>query len=707
MKEWMIIGLMVGMIMVSSAQANDWISGSDMESGTIQFIGNMSNQTGWLNVSTGFKNPTSNTVQAGAGLTNPTYAYTDNKQYAQTRGTGNTTLYNVTSPNIPSDATITGIRVVIHGNCSTTTGFNGFNFTVTNTTTQSAVNRTGDLETTETTVNYNGSVLWGLTWTPTTANNIRINITGKSASSGFVRLEWVAVNISYTTPIYNETDVDKAYTTYEDVLPFCTLGTIHNISVTVNVTAFNKTASTEKGNTPPDLWLELKNGTNDWYSAGNMSVNNNGLFTIYIAEPSVLTEWTVNETNRDIRMRGRGFDAGSWDEINYTDVWVGVEDPIEISTCSVLDTAGVTYLLTADIIDSEGLYDAEIGLYYYCMALNADNITLDCQGHTIDGDGINGVKAVVIDSTVSTVVNITLKNCVLSDWISDGVDDSDGDGTYINIINNTIINCFDGVYISTGFNTIENNTLINNEMSGLRVFGYNSTFKNNTMMNNSYGMDIEESADYNNITKNIVQDNVHYGVGIYADSYNLIYNNIFNNSVNALLDTEGVNFWNTTQTLGARIYSSGTDIGGNYWTKTEECQGTSVPCEDIMEENDCSEQLYCYWIDSCMDAGLMSCVHLGEPDCGTQNGCSWNSSVRGYSDTCTDVNTDGFCDSPLNITTMTSCTAGVDCGDNVDYLPYSDEYSVAPSNCWRESATEIVIPNGCEYTLKIGTEGGP
>jgi len=73
--------------------------------------------------------------------------------------------------------------------------------------------------------------------------------------------------------------------------------------------------------------------------------------------------------------------------------------------------------------------------------------------------------------------------------------------------------------------------------------------------------------------------------------------------------------FNTTEQTGTRIYSTGPNIGGNYWT--------------------------------------------------TPNG--------GYSDTCTDSDNDGFCDSAFNPKSFSSCTS---CPENrTDYLPYSDEYS--------------------------------
>ncbi|MEM7825537.1 MAG: PGF-pre-PGF domain-containing protein, partial [Candidatus Aenigmatarchaeota archaeon] len=70
-------------------------------------------------------------------------------------------------------------------------------------------------------------------------------------------------------------------------------------------------------------------------------------------------------------------------------------------------------------------------------------------------------------------------------------------------------------------------------------------------------------------------------------------NNFFNNSINFYFEGNVYkNFWNTTKQLGQRIYSPGNQVGGNYWT---------------------------------------------------------NSNNNGYSDTCQDSDKDGFCDSPYTL----------------------------------------------------------
>jgi parallel beta-helix repeat protein len=113
----------------------------------------------------------------------------------------------------------------------------------------------------------------------------------------------------------------------------------------------------------------------------------------------------------------------------------------------------------------------------------------------------------------------------------------------------------------------------------------------------------------------------------YVPEGNRIYNNLLNASSYPVEFGSGfnaTNHWNTTNQTGNRIYSNGTQIGGNYYT---------------------------------------------------------NSSGNGFSDNCADVDKDGFCDDDYNVTTNSACS-GATCGNNTDYLPLSNKYvATALSAC--------------------------
>jgi hypothetical protein len=301
-----------------------------------------------------------------------------------------------------------------------------------------------------------------------------------------------------------------------------------------------------------------------------------------------------------------------------------------ITDCTTLDIPNHEYDLTADIESSDA---------YVCMDFEDNNITLNCEGHTISGDGETGEIGIWISAVTGAVV----RNCVITDWLTANIHS-----------------------VGTMTGQVYNNTIEYGYEDGIAIY---------------YPDDL------------IIHDNFivynYYGISIYdGDEGSWIYNNYFNNNFNVWLDSDGYNDWNTTEQAGVRIFEQGPNIGGNYWSGNGTCTGTATPCE-ILNQTDCNNQLGCVWFEDgesyCMNAspfGPAPCWYFaggeggGEVPCNLQLGCSWE--IGGYSDFCADANHDGFCDAPLDLYTESTCTAGVDCGNNVDYLPLSGNYSGTP-----------------------------
>jgi len=350
---------------------------------------------------------------------------------------------------------------------------------------------------------------------------------------------------------------------------------------------------------------------------------------------------------------------------------------IDIYDCSILDQAGETYYLKANIFNS---------YYTRCMDIRANNIVLDCQNHLIDGINSGYYYGISITSG-----GVTVKNCRITDWFGGGIyiyksggntitnidtrnnlgyairleysknnkftniyqynswrrsgirlyysdnnkftnmtaNDNHNDGIYLYYSNsNTFIdvtandNSNTGIYISGNSNTFTNVTANSNHGSGIYISGNSNTFTNVTANSNSWdGIQLTSSSSFNTIKDSKFQGNGDYGihVGQYGEpASNNIYNNLFNNRNNFYFDgTVPQNYWNTTNQTGDRIYGPGNFIGGNYWT---------------------------------------------------------NPAGNGYSDTCGDANKDGFCDTPYDVENDTAgCTS-----DNCDYLPLS---LIVPGYC--------------------------
>jgi hypothetical protein len=136
------------------------------------------------------------------------------------------------------------------------------------------------------------------------------------------------ITFTYDRAADNESDDD--YTTYNNVLSGSLLDTITNISVTINITVYNNTGSSNAGNNDPRIQLEIYNG-GDWVVIGNFTTGT-GNKTLSTRNSGIMTGWET-EANRDIRVRARYMDYnGVADEINFTGAWVTVESQ---GVCSI------------------------------------------------------------------------------------------------------------------------------------------------------------------------------------------------------------------------------------------------------------------------------------------------------------------------------------------------------------------------------------
>ncbi|GBE56466.1 hypothetical protein BMS3Bbin16_00672 [archaeon BMS3Bbin16] len=100
---------------------------------------------------------------------------------------------------------------------------------------------------------------------------------------------------------------------------------ITEINITVYVSVYNSSGSTQKGNNNPDLQLEMYNGS-DFVGVGNFSVNGVGNFTLTVSDATVRAGWQT-PANTDLRIRGIDFDyngSSNFDDINWTGLWIGI-----------------------------------------------------------------------------------------------------------------------------------------------------------------------------------------------------------------------------------------------------------------------------------------------------------------------------------------------------------------------------------------------
>ena len=171
-----------------------------------------------------------------------------------------------------------------------------------------------------------------------------------------------------------------------------------------------------------------------------------------------------------------------------------------INSCSDLNTANEVYNLTANT-GCSGTCS--------CINIDASNITLQCNGFTIDGT--SPASPYNYGVNITSVNGTTVRDCRITNFVF---------GIYVahssnfsNIINNSLVsNGGAGVYLTYDS---DNNTIQNNSFStslgwgdGIRINGssnYNLLI-NNTVRSMQHGIHVD--APYNNLTNNDLRDNL-------------------------------------------------------------------------------------------------------------------------------------------------------------------------------------------------------
>jgi hypothetical protein len=124
------------------------------------------------------------------------------------------------------------------------------------------------------------------------------------------------------------TDVDTNYITYENV--GVDFGSISEISVEVDFTSYDSSASVDQATTLPDLELEIFDG-NGFVSIGTFNLASQtipGSYSLTTTDPTILSAWETAITNQDVRVRGRYMDSTGalTDEIVFDNIFVTVNE---------------------------------------------------------------------------------------------------------------------------------------------------------------------------------------------------------------------------------------------------------------------------------------------------------------------------------------------------------------------------------------------
>ncbi len=194
----------------------------------------------------------------------------------------------------------------------------------------------------------------------------------------------------------------------------------------------------------------------------------------------------------------------------------------------------------------------------YIINITADDVVFDCDGHTIQGKGSNGVYV--------TADNVTVKNCNIS---LNGTE-SDKAVYYFNsdngiIENNTVyVERYIGIYIeSSDGNTIfNNNATANSGKGGIKIYsGDDNLIYDNIFISLLYGISLRWTSEGNMFLNN----------NITTETSNLIYDPTGGSYTNTLIynNSYGEVKWADKGDLGVTeagtlYFGSGIDISENY-----------------------------------------------------------------------------------------------------------------------------------------------
>jgi len=219
--------------------------------------------------------------------------------------------------------------------------------------------------------------------------------------------------------------------------------------------------------------------------------------------------------------------------------------------CNCGDTLVEDYVMTDDLDCSD-----------HGLIIGNNGITLDCDGHIIDGPGasVNSIIGIIIESKANT----TVKNCVISNF-RNGIYLSNYANT--NTIQDNVMEYNHvGIHMDSNSDTniIDNNTISSFTVQGTNmnlINTHNNNISNNILSNASMGIRLYSSVNNNNIFNNdIIDNNGEHGFGVYlyASSDNIFWGNNFVNNRYHASEVEGShsNDWNMSNV-------------GNYWDDFE------------------------------------------------------------------------------------------------------------------------------------------
>ncbi|WP_456478922.1 NosD domain-containing protein [Geoglobus ahangari] len=350
----------------------------------------------------------------------------------------------------------------------------------------------------------------------------------------------------------------------------------------------------------------LKASNNNTVANNSVTGNENGITLWGRSAHNTIKNNTIMSSNVGIYLGSYGVYLAAYNDYNTIENNLITSNQVGIQIAASRHNAIVNNNVSSNTGDGIQITYAYDPSCYCYRPSNSNTIS----NNTVSHNGATGIS--VSRSNYNTITNNTVS--FNNHYYTAGI--ALTSSSHTTVTGNTVTHNTAGVGIGLGaewggadskYNTISRNTVSFNKMGLQMGSSRNNTITGNRFTDNTYtGIDLRAGTTYNTILGNIVMRN-QYGVSHWGGSAdnNTFYNNQFNNTHNLhqnLISYGLKNVWNTSKTSGTNIVG-GPYLGGNFWAK---------------------------------------------PD-GT-----------GFSQTCTDSDLDGICDSPYDL------GAG-----NFDYLPLS------------------------------------
>jgi parallel beta-helix repeat protein len=209
-------------------------------------------------------------------------------------------------------------------------------------------------------------------------------------------------------------------------------------------------------------------------------------------------------------------------------VIAGLSFSADVTSCSVINDTG-SHVLTTDLAGAP-INASPLNSYTTCIKIASPDVYLDCDGHSITGDGSSFTFGILVNGSID---NISILNCPSISNYSEGI--RIFNSTLINVSNTTTHNnSVYGIFLDRAkFSDMYDNVAYGNDLSGFIVSGgWNNSVYDNYAYENGLGFGFI-TTENNTVTFNNATDNDDDGFGC-AFAFNSVYsgNNASTNGLN-------------------------------------------------------------------------------------------------------------------------------------------------------------------------------